>query len=402
MVLVLLSAVPSTQSYAKSKSRIRVSKTKINCNVGDTGYIKPKFKSSKKVTFKYKSSNKKMLKINSKGQYKAKSPGIVEITIKAVRGGKTLSKKVVTIAVNGLCFDVDSMEFGSFIYKGKSYQPCELPLKTEKKLCKTQKDLKVYLTKYLPKYQKKISDPTEAALTAIMNYGDSYMKTSVVSLKTTTWLKPKDFIFHSMIVGTIEDAQNSWAYLLHDRKGACSHYSSLFSYLCYLSGVSCMQIEDEGHDWNLIYHPGNDSVGSGYYNLDNHYLIVTKEDKFIAPPFTKKTASIFAGTNGNKKIVHKKYVLPKAEMPIKKISKMGRNVSKSCPVLMTEKVGNEYRVFFKEISKGNVPAFSDGTKVTIDKMSYRNMELDADNDKAAPQFRKASKSLQEDISELFK
>ena len=62
-----------------------------------------------------------------------------------------------------------------FYYKGKKYAPGSLPRTTEIKLCKTQPFLRKYLEDYLPRYRKKISDPTEAGLTAILNYGKEYL-----------------------------------------------------------------------------------------------------------------------------------------------------------------------------------------------------------------------------------
>lgn len=151
------------------------------------------------------------------------------------RGKSTIAKKKVTIAVNGLCTDELSMEYCLFVYKGRTYRPGVLPLKTEKKLCLTQKDLKVYLNKYLPRYQKEIRDPTEAALTAIMNFSSSYMKTKVVSENENSRGVSKNYIFNPQLVGTIDDAQN----------------------------------------------------------LDNHYLMVTHENHYVAPPFSSKTAASY-------------------------------------------------------------------------------------------------------------
>lgn len=400
--MVMLILLPAKTSFAKSKSKIKVSKSKINLDVGKTGRIKATYKYSKDVKFKYKSDNTNILKINSKGKYKTKAPGIARVTIRAVKGKKTLAKRTVKIAVNGLCTDELSMEMGSFIYKGRAWDPGTLPLKVEKKLCLTQKDLKVYLTDYLPKYRKEISDPTEAALTAIANYGASYMKTEVYPPEASTKIESENFAFIPAMVGTISDAQNIWVYLIRDHKGACVYYSSLFSYLCYISGVSAMQIEDGGHDWNLLYYPGNGTVGGAYFNLDNHYLLCAQEDHFVAPPITNQTASIFGGPDINKRIIARTYLLPKSKMPVKKITKMGRDVSTECPLLMMEKRGNEYRVFFSKITKDNVPAFSDGTKITKEKLVYRNMELDADNDSAAPLFKKASSTLQDEVKDMMK
>jgi len=61
----------------------------------------------------------------------------------------------------------------------------------------------------------------------------------------------------------------------------------------------------------------------------------------------------------------------------------------------------EYRVFFDTLTKDHVPEFTDGTKLTMQKMVYRNMELDADNDEKAPFFREASQLLQEEVKGLL-
>ena len=153
-----------------------------------------------------------------------------------------------------------------------------------------------------------------------------------------------------------------------------------------------MQVEDDNHDWNLIYDPRTNA----YYNLDNHNLMVTRESHFVAPPITKKAAKLFDG-----KIIKKTYTLPQAKMPVKKISNMGRSVSEVCPLLMTEKKGNRFRVFFKKLKKGSIPAFSDGKKVKAGQIIYRNMEYDFNNKEVAAKFTEASKVLHKELKNIL-
>ena len=366
-------------------------KTKVICDVGQTGKIET-YNLKKNIKLEYESSNTEVLEVNAKGEYKAIAPGISNVTVKAVKDKKTVAKETVRIAINGLCTSDLGFENGRFIYNGRKYLPGTLPIKIEKKLCLTQKDLKIYLKKYLAVYQKNISDPVEAGLTAIMNFSAYHMKAKEVPEGSTSRAVPDNFIFDGAIMGTVTDAQTIWVSLLRDHKGACVYYSSLFSYLCYLSGVPCMQVEDEGHDWNLIYHPKTNA----YYNLENHNLMVTRESHFVAPPITKNTAKVLDG-----KIIFRTYTLPKAKMPVKKISNMGRSVSEVCPLLMTEKKGRQFRVFFKKLKKGSVPAFSDGKKVKASQIKYRNMEYDFGNKKVMPQFNKANKILHKDLKNIL-
>ena len=377
---------------SKKGSYFTLKKTKIICDVGNAGKIKPK-NLKKNIKLKYESSNTQILKVNAKGEYKAISPGISNVTVKAVKDKKTVAKKKVRIAINGLCTSDMSMDEGHFIYNGRKYLPGTLPVNIEKKLCLTQKDLKVYLQKYLAVYQKKISDPVEAGLTAIMNFSAFHMKAKVVpDGSTSSRAKPDNFVFDGAYLGTIEDAQTIWVSLLMEHKGACVYYSSLFSYLCYLSGVPCMQVEDAGHDWNLIYHPKTNA----YYNLENHNLMVTRESHFVAPPITKNTAKILDG-----KIIDSTYTLPRAKMPVKKITNMGRNVSEVCPLLMAEKKGSQFRVFFKKLKKGSVPTFSDGKKVKASQIIYRNLDYDLKNENIVPKFNEANKVLHKDLKKIL-
>lgn len=80
---------------------------------------------------------------------------------------------------------------------------------------------------------------------------------------------------------------------------------------------------------------------------------------------------------------------------------MGRSVKNKCPLLMTEKRGGHYRVFFSTLKKNHVPVFSNGKKVSLDQLVYRNMEVDGGNDEAAPLFKKASSILQDEIKNMI-
>lgn len=435
------------KKVAVTVKRIRpdVDKQTLALHAGEVSKDWTPFYDYPKLKVSYSSADKAVAKVDKDGTLHPVAPGKVTITAVSAKTGKYESAKAVLSLIvlsgeDGLYLTNHMPHMNHFYYQGKKYMSGKLPPDVERELCRTQPDLKVYLDDYLAKYRARISDPTEAALTAIINYGAQYMRTVVVDPNGSRNMEKDHFVFDPAIVGTIEDAKDLWMDLISDRKGACVYYSSLFSYLCFLSDVPAMQLEDKGHDWNLIYHDGY------YYNLDNHYLLCAQEDGFVAPPFTEGAATIF-GT----KIISKNYVRPKVsgdgpgQMPVTKISDfpaMGKDLSEKCPLLMYERAtaGDaetadkteaaagenvadgansangpdatdatdgalpEYRVFFSTLEKGNVPTLVRGAssaEITLGQLIYRNMELDAGNDEAAPSFEKASKLLQKEVEGLF-
>ena len=89
-----------------------------------------------------------------------------------------------------------------------------------------------------------------------------------------------------------------------------------------------------------------------------------------------------------------------------KIENLGRDLSERCPVLMYERDGSgQYTVRFDELRKGHIPAWTDGTPVTPEEITYKTMETDLTdgqyNEAAKPLFDEADRLLLEEISGLF-
>ena len=342
------------------------------------------FKKYPKVEVTYKSSNPSVVSISKKGKIKIKKKGYVTLSAKVKQTKRYKAAKAeIYITVlskkNGLYMDDTGTPH--FYYKGKKYQPGKLPRKTEMKLCKTNPFFKKYLEDYLPKYRKQISDPTEAGLTAILNYGKKYLS--------------KKLIFNPYYVATIEENNVIWGRLLYNRRGACVYYSSLFCYLCYLSKVPCMAVEDDGHAWNIVYHNGY------YYSVENHYFLAKVKNQLAMPPFSKKTASIFANklverTSLQRGMKKMKWV------PTKNPAKMGRDLSTRCPLLLYSKNSKgEYEVHFRNLKKGTIPKYENGKKVTLSEMVYLQMQSEEKDGDVYPLFQKMDQTLQNELKGKF-
>ena len=342
------------------------------------------FKKYPKVKVTYKSSNPSVVSISKTGKINIRKKGYVTLTAKVKKTAVyKAAEAMIYITVlpkkNGLY--TDDTGIPHFYYKGKQYAPGQLPRNTEIKLCKTQPFLKKFLEDYLPKYRKKINDPVEAGLTAILNYGNEYLS--------------KKTVFNPYYIATIEENNTIWSVLLYNRQGACVYYSSLFCYLCYLSNVPCMAVEDEGHAWNILYHDGY------YYSLENHYFLVKPRDHFAIPPLTKKTANIFAN-----EIVHRTNLqrgMKKAKLvPTTNAAKMGHDISSSCPLLLYSKNKNgEYEVHFRKLAKGTIPKYEKGTPVTLSEMIHLQMESEEKNEEVYPSFLKMDNTLQDELKDFF-
>lgn len=274
-----------------------------------------------------------------------------------------------------------------FYYQGNTYEPGELPVEVERSLCLTQPDLKKYLTEYLFPVQSTLS-PDEAALNAILNFGSQYF--SKVSL------------FDSY-GSSCESGKTDWMQLLLRKEGLCAYNASLLCWLMHLGGLPAMQMdspvtEQRAHSWNLIEHDGY------YYPLEEYHFLHKPWERYVIPPLSLKTAAYFPGNITQETAVHfpKEGILDNDMM----IQDMGRDLSAACPVLMYEQ--NEdgtFRVWFDEIRKGHIPAWSDGTPVSLDEITYKNMETDVDNnqynEEAKPLFDEANALLHEEIAPLF-
>ena len=270
-----------------------------------------------------------------------------------------------------------------------------MPLDVERELCLTQEALRVYLQNYLYPCQERIPDRTEAALTAIINYGADYFR--------------DHFIFGD-VPGRAEDAKEDWMRMIVTKKGLCVACSSMFCYLMYLAGLPSMIVETpespaRAHDWNLIEH------GGYYYNLENHVFLHYQYDRYVLPPFSNRTAAYFPDHIYGCWYMHYP-VAGDAFGPDKEVSSMGRDLSEACPVLICEKKqSGEYIVHFETIRKGSIPVYIDGTPVKRGDVIYRNMETgdgaeaqgssDQINEEAVPLFTKASHMLFGEIVGMF-
>lgn len=345
----------------------------------------------------YKSSDPNVLSITADGVMTAWREGEVEVTATTTQTAEYQSTThrcdiIVFPARDGLYLH-DACNY--FYYQGKKYPAGVLPLDVERKLCLTQKDLKVYLLDYLYPWQKRITDKTEAALTAILNYGANYFR--------------HHFTFAGY-GGLAESAKEDWMRMLLQRRGLCVPSSSMFCYLMYLAGLPSMIVENpevkgRAHDWNLIGYNGY------FYNLENHVFLHYQYDRYVLPPFSKTTAAYFPGTIYGYWVMH--YPVEGGEFgPDKAVGQMGRDVSKACPILICEKKKNgEYLAHFETIRKGKIPVYEDGTPIKLEEVVYRSMETgdgmegeengDQANEIAAPLFTKASHMLAREIVGLF-
>ena len=274
-----------------------------------------------------------------------------------------------------------------FYYQGENYQPGELPLATERELCLTQPDLKLFLEKYLNPWEEKL-EPTEAALTAILNYGDQYFS--------------KNSLFEGF-ASSCESGKTDWMQLLRRKEGLCAYNASLFCYLMHLADLPSMQVDSpstdvRGHSWNLIEHNGY------FYNLEEYHFLHEPWERYVIPPLSGKTAAYFPGHIIDAHAVH--YPYPGILEDTWKIEDLGRDLSGACPVLMYERgEDGEYQVRFEEIRRGHIPVWSDGTEVTLEEITYKNMETDLDNgqynEEAKPLLDEANALLREDLRPLM-
>ena len=248
-----------------------------------------------------------------------------------------------------------------FYYQGCIYGPGELPLEVERNLCLTNPDLKIYLTDYLEPAKASIEDDTEATLTAILNYGANYYS--------------KNFVFDGY-GGSSEMAKTQWLELLRRHVGLCTPHASLFCYLMYLSNLTSMSVdsgepqEDRAHTWCIIEHDGY------YYNLEEYNFMHDIREKYATAPISLSNAAYFESTICSTHLVP--FPTEGATMKANtKISDMGRDLTKECPVLLYEHLSDgSYRARFVTVKKGQIPTYSDGTPLQMTDLSYKNMEND--------------------------
>ena len=269
-----------------------------------------------------------------------------------------------------------------FYLNGKDYQPGELPLETERRLCLTQPDLKLFLERYLaPAQADPAADPTEAALTAILNYGDQHIRKAIL---------------FDRYVSCAEASRTDWMMLLRRRRGMCAYNASLFCYLMRLAGLPAMEVDspvdspDRAHSWNLIEHNGF------YYSLEEYHFLHEPRERYVIPPISVTNAGLFQDQIIGSWAVP--FPVPGVLDESMKIENLGRDLSEGCPLLMYERDGSgHYTVRFEELRKDHIPAWSDGTPVKPEEIIYQNMETDLTdgqyNEAAKPLFDEATRLL---------
>lgn len=362
-------------------------------HIGNSFYWKP-FGQYPNLAVTYTSDNTAVADISSEGMVTALKEGAVNLTASVPETASTKAEEHELYMM--ILSDEDGLYISDmtthFYYQGKVYASGALPVETERQLCLTQPDMRVFLQDYLYPCQAKIADPTEAALTAIMNYGANYFR--------------KVFRFQG-VGGTAEDSKEDWMRMLATKNGLCEPCSSLFCYMMYLAGLPSMIVENppsehRAHDWNLIEHDGY------YYNLENHVFLHWQYDKCVLPPFSEETAEYFAKSIIGPYFMH---------YPVKggafgsetKLNSMGRDLSEACPVMMCEKLpSGEYSVHFETIRADSLPTWADGTTLTMEEIRYRSMETgdgsdlnNQSNDEAGPLYEAATHMLYRQIVGLF-
>ena len=250
-----------------------------NVHVGQDVLWQP-YQEYPELTVSYASSDPDIIQISEEGKLTVLREGVVEITA-STPGNENYKESTFTNFMETL-----SSEEGLYLIEGDPhfyfghavYGPGELPLETEKELCKRDPALKVFLEDYLEPYQSSIPDRTEAALTALLNYADNYYTRHFVFEKTG---------------GAADVGKTQWMELLRTHMGLCAPTSSLFCYMMYLSGLPAMQVDSGGdiehraHTWNLIEHDGY------YYNFEEYDFMVGLRDRYVIPPFSVATADYF-------------------------------------------------------------------------------------------------------------
>ena len=350
------------------------------------------------LSVSYASSDPDIVQISEKGELTVLREGGVTISA-STPGNENYSASDFTNYMEAVSSEegLYLIEADShFYYRGAVYGPAELPLETERELCKREPSLKVFLEDYLEPYQSSIPDRTEAALTALLNYADDYYT--------------KNFVFEKY-GGAADGGDTQWMELLRTHMGLCAPTSSLFCYMMYLSGLPAMQVDSGGdieqraHTWNLIEHNGY------YYNLEEYDFMLGLRDRYVIPPFSVATAHYFSSRIYGEYHLH--FPIPGASFtPDKKVEDMGRDLSGECPVLSYERLSDgTYRARFETIRKGQIPSYEDGTPLKMEELTYKNMESDAlpdatgtadqVNEYAVPLFKEASQLLFSEISPLF-
>ena len=357
------------------------------------------YRDQPELAVSYASSAPDVVLISQDGELSVLKEGLAELTASTPGNGEWAS--------SSFSIEVEALPAGDGLYliaddphfylQGAAYKPGELPLETERELCRTVPALRVFLDDYLAPCRSSIPDGTEAALTALLNYAAGYYT--------------KNFAF-TIYGGAAEAGRTQWMELLRTRKGLCAPTASLFCYLMYLSSVPAMELDSvnghphRAHTWALIEHDGY------YYNLEEYDFMVGLRDRYAIPPLSTAAAAYFPGRICGDCFVP--FPIPGAALTADvRIEDMGRDLSQECPVLIYERLSDgTYRARFETVRKGSIPAYRDGTPLKMEELTYKNMESDAlpdaedpeqdqVNEYAAPLFEEASRLLFGEIEGLF-
>lgn len=120
-MICLLSASTLTVDYAEAASKVKLNKTNVTLNVGDTMKLKLSG-TDKKIT--WSSSNKKVVKVNKNGKITALKKGKANITAKVGKKEYTCKVKVVEEAKNKKSVDqvtYETVHTNSFVNTSVDY-----------------------------------------------------------------------------------------------------------------------------------------------------------------------------------------------------------------------------------------------------------------------------------------
>ncbi|MBR3244660.1 MAG: LPXTG cell wall anchor domain-containing protein [Parasporobacterium sp.] len=366
-------------------------------HIGQTVSWQP-YQEYPELSVTYSSSKPDILQISEDGALTALKEGISELTA-STPGNEYYRESAfsgfveVVSSEDGLYLNVGEPHF---YYQGVCYEQGELPLETERELCKHDPTLKTFLEDYLEPYQTSIPDRTEAALTALLNFAANYYT--------------KHFAFDK-VGGNAESGKTMWMELLRTHHGLCAPTASLFCYLMYLSGLPAMEVDSGGdiehraHTWALIEHDGY------YYNFEEYDFMFGLRERYAIPPFSVSTAGYFQKEIYGDYYLH--FPITGASFtPDTRMENMGQDLSEACPVLIYEHLSDgTYRARFEAVQKGRIPTYEDGMPLKLEELTYKNMESDAlpsaeeehnqVNEYAVPLFREAGDMLFAEISGLF-
>lgn len=362
LVLVLLLTFVPTVTFASNKPAPDASPDSYisTLHIGQP-FIWTPYKNYPELSVTYSSDKPDVISIAADGTLTIHKEGFATLTA-TTPGNETYAASTFNNSIEILSADNGLYLYEGdphFYYQGAKYEAGQLPLDVERNLCLTNPDLKVFLAEYLEPAKTSIEDDTEAALTAILNYGANYHS--------------KRFLFDGA-GGSCDMADTQWTMLLIKHKGLCAPHASYFCYLMYLSNLTSMAVdsgepkEDRAHTWCMIEHDGY------FYNLEEYDFLQMLSEKYATAPISNSNAEYFGSTIcSNTKVP---FPIPGSRMTTDiKISDMGRDLTNECPVLIYEHLSDgSYRARFVTVKKGAIPTYADGTPLSMNDVVYKNME----------------------------